>query len=65
MSELTRRLIGKVVIVALVLPGITPLKGTLTAIDDRFAVLEHIKGTHAETLYIPLTSVLYIVEHHE
>ncbi len=65
MSELNRKLIGKVVIVALLMPGVTPLKGTLTAIDDRFLVIDHIKGTHSETLYIPLTSVLYLLEHHD
>ena len=65
MSELAHRLLGKIVIVSFLRPEVTPLKGTLAAVDDHWVVVEHLKGTRMEPVYIPLTAIMQLIEHAE
>ena len=65
MSEIVRKLLGKTVIVALRLEGVTPIKGLLTSADAEFLVVEQLKGTRRVPVHIPMGAVLHFVEEHE
>ena len=62
MSDLGHRLLGKIVIVSFLRPEVTPLKGTLTAVDDRWVVVEHLKGTRMEPVHIPISAIMQLIE---
>jgi len=45
--------------------GAIPIKGLLSAIDDRFLIVEQLRGTLRVPVHIPMGSVLFFVEDHE
>ncbi len=65
MSDLVRKHLGKTILVTLRMAGANPIKGTLTATDDKILVVDQLKGTHRVAVHIPLDAVLYFVEEHE
>ncbi len=65
MIEFIRKLLGKTVVVTLRLEGMNPVKGLLTAADERFLIVEQLRGTRRVPVHIPMTSVLFFVEDHD
>jgi hypothetical protein len=63
--EFIRKLLGKTIVVTLRQEGAIPIKGLLSAIDDRFLIVEQLRGTRRVPVHIPMGSVLFFVEDHE
>ena len=65
MIEFICKLLGKTIVVTLRQEGAIPIKGLLSAIDDRFLIVEQLRGTLRVPVHIPMGSVLFFVEDHE
>ena len=65
MIEFIRKLLGKTVVVTLRMEGAIPVKGLLTACDERFLIVEQLRGTRRVPVHIPMGSVLFFVEDHD
>jgi hypothetical protein len=65
MSEILRKLLGKTIVVTLQMAGANPIKGTLTAFDDKLLVVDQLRGTHRIPVHIPFEAVLFFIEEHE
>lgn len=65
MIEFIRKLLGKTIVVTLRQEGAIPIKGLLTAIDDRFLIVEQLRGTRRVPVHVPMGSVLFFVEEQE
>jgi hypothetical protein len=63
--EFIRKLLGKTVVVTLRQDGAIPVKGLLTAADERFLIVEQLRGARRVPVHIPMSSVLFFVEDHE